>query len=217
MNEELLLSMINAEYYNEQRRLSINTSARQQTKRNLVDGLSPYVISKVNSCLRDEISNEELFRSSETMQTCCDDYDIDFDLILPEDCLDETEFENADVELDDSNDNLVFLNEICSFKDKNNSIPLHPYTSISTGEFCIAILRILRQANLCKSYSSKILELIHLALPQPNNLPISINAINKYLQGKFLFFNIQKPWLSPFCALECIFEKPYVKMIRKKI
>ena len=64
------------------------------------------------------------------------------------------------------------------------------------------------------------LQLIHLALPQPNNLPTSINAVLKYIHIKLILLyilgsihNINVIYIK-FCFLFCIFclvENLFVK------
>lgn len=184
MNEEFLLSMKNAEHCNQQRRISINTVARVQKNINLVNGLSPYLISKPNKCSHHGFSNEEASSSSQTIDEFCDDDNIDCDLNLPEDDIEKTEVEDIYITVNDEDDNLFLLKELFSLKNQNNSIPLHPYMSVTTSEFCTLLVRAFQQANLCKSYSSRILGLFHLAMPQTNNLPASMNAVNQFLEGK---------------------------------
>jgi hypothetical protein len=105
--------------------------------------------------------------------------------------LTDDDFYDDQAELDD---NLVLLDELFSSKDEHfllkyapNPLPLHPYTNTSTNEFCTNLISTFRKANLCKTYSLDMLKLIHLALPQPNNLPTSVNAVLKYIRVKLLF------------------------------
>ena len=184
-----MLATNNADRYNEQRRLLRNNLAQRQTNINLVGELTSYEISKPGNCFYGDTSNREVPSASETINPYYFNYDIDFNLILPEDCTESTEAE--DVNDDEPDDNLVLSNELFSSIDESNSLALHPYTSITISEFCTSLVRTFLQANLRKSYSSSILELIHLALPKPNILPTSIDVLMKYLQGIFSIFLIQ--------------------------
>lgn len=183
MNEEIRLAMEKAENCHQQRRLSRNTLAREQTNINLIGGLSPYVISKTSIYSHDESSNTEVSDLSETIYLFDQNDDIDFDLIVQEDYIENTAVEDSDA--DDPNENFILANESFASNEKY-SLPLHAYTNVSTSEFCAALLWKFRQANICKSTSTSILELINLALPQPNNLPTSIHAVMRHLQGRFL-------------------------------
>jgi hypothetical protein len=194
MNEELLLAIKNAEHHKEQRRLLKNHLSRRQTTINLVDGLSPYVIPKIKNSVNCGFSNDEASGSSESIYTYNPTYDIDFDPVLTEDCIRNSEADDFYDDQEELDDNLVLLDELFSSKnelflskDGQDSLPLHPYTNISTNEFCTNVIRTFRTANLCKTYSSDMLKLIHLALPQPNNLPTSLNAVLNYIHGKLSF------------------------------
>jgi hypothetical protein len=195
MNEELLLSIKNAEHHNEKRRSLKNQLLRMQTTVNLTDGLRPYVISKIKNSINCNSSNIEAPTLSESICASYHNYDIDFDPVLTEDEDENNEIESFYDDQPELDDNVFLLNELFSLKDedfslkdKSDVLPLHPYTNISTNTFCINLIRTFREANLCKNYSSNMLKLIHLALPQPNNLPTSMNAVLKYIQGKLLFF-----------------------------
>lgn len=186
MAEELLLALKNAEYNNEQRRLLRNQRSRKQTLVNLVDGFVPYIISKNENLVDSGLSNHEILSSSEPIHAYDENDGIDFNLFLAEDCADNNEsddLENDHVEFDD---NIILLDELFSSKVEQDFLPLHPYTNISANEFCKNLIHTFRQANLCKTYSSNMLKLIHLALPEPNTLPRSINSILKFIQGKLV-------------------------------
>jgi hypothetical protein len=185
MTEEFLLALENAEYMNEQRRLLRNQRSRRQTTINLTDGLLPYVISNENfnePCL----SNHELSSSPEPLCVYECNYDIDYDLISTEDCIDNNETDDFEDNEEDLNDNIIVLDDILSSKVEQDFLPLHLYTNIFINEFCTNLVRTFRQANLCKTYSSDMLKLIHSALPQPNNLPTSIDSILNFIQGKYI-------------------------------
>ncbi|CAF4171168.1 unnamed protein product [Adineta steineri] len=184
MNVELTLAMEIAEDHNEQRRLTRNNVARKQTVINLVNGLSSYVISERKNATECDVSNSETLSASKPIDTTYDNYDIDFDLISPE-FIENTE---ADDSNDDTlNDNFNLINELILSHNKQVALPLHPYTNISTKEFCTNLLRAFRQTKLCKTYSTNMLKLIGSGLPQPNNLPTSLNSLLRYMNVENLF------------------------------
>ncbi len=217
MNEELLLSIENAKHRNEHRRLLRNQLSRRQTIVNLTHGITPYVISKPDNlvdCISSSI-NEPL--SSESIYTAFDKYDIDFGPVFTEDVIQNSEtddFYDDQAELDN---NLLLLDELFSSRDERslseyagNLLTLHPYTSISINEFCANLINTFRKANLCKSYASDMLKLIHLALPQPNNLPASVNAILKYIRGKLLLHTRLTFLNCFFNSIFCLFSGKFV-------
>ncbi|CAF1530074.1 unnamed protein product, partial [Adineta steineri] len=125
-----------------------------------------------------DVSNSETLSASKPIDTTYDNYDIDFDLISPE-FIENTE---ADDSNDDTlNDNFNLINELILSHNKQVALPLHPYTNISTKEFCTNLLRAFRQTKLCKTYSTNMLKLIGSGLPQPNNLPTSLNSLLRYM------------------------------------
>ena len=69
MDEEILLAMKNAEHHKEQRRLLNNETSQTQRTINLTDGLSPYVISKMEKLIDCPPENIEAPTSSESMYT----------------------------------------------------------------------------------------------------------------------------------------------------
>ena len=122
---------------------------------------------------------------------------------------------------DDQEDyNLILLNELFLSEHEQVPLPLHPLTNLSTNEFCTKLVHTFQEANLCKTYSSKMLQLIHSALSQPNNLPTSLNALLKYIHVKLILLyilgsihNINVIYIK-FCFLFCIFclvENLFVK------
>ena len=175
MNIELLLAMENAENYNQQRRVSQNIYFRKQTVVNLTDGILPYRVPTAANFVNCNISNREMSSSSETIYTYHHSYDIGFDPVLTGHCMEKAETDVLDDDQED--DNLILLNELVLSEHEHVPLPLHPFTNLSTREFCTNLVRTFREANLCKTYSSRMLQLIHSALPQPNNLPTFINAL----------------------------------------
>ena len=61
---------------------------------------------------------------------------------------------------------------------------LYHHTSVKTTEFCANLLRVFRKANLCKTHSFDILQLIHGILPQPNHLPTSMSSLLRSIECK---------------------------------
>jgi hypothetical protein len=187
MNVELLLAMKDAEHHNEQRRLSKSNLSRRQTTTNLIDGLAPYVIPHAKKFVHCDFSNNEVPSSSQTIPVYHHNFDIDFDPILSDVCMANIETHDSDDDQlndDQLNDDAILLNELFSSKGEQDSSSLHPYTNVSTSKFCANLIRVFRKSNLCKSYSSDMLKLIHTVLPQPNNLPTSLNALLQYIHGK---------------------------------
>ncbi|CAF1058835.1 unnamed protein product [Rotaria magnacalcarata] len=66
--------------------------------------------------------------------------------------------------------------------------PLHPYTDMLTNSFCFRLLKSFRYSKLSQSESHRLFDLIHSALPSPNNLPISINKLLQKLELNQNFF-----------------------------
>ena len=66
---------------------------------------------------------------------------------------------------------------------------LHPYTDIPTDIFCRRLLQTFRDSKLSKSEHHKFLNLIHDALPIPNNLPLNMNKLLLLIQIKKNLFN----------------------------
>ncbi|CAF1205337.1 unnamed protein product [Adineta steineri] len=64
---------------------------------------------------------------------------------------------------------------------------LHNWTNISTQEFCAKLLRLLRDAKICKSQTDKLIQLIYSGLPTPNNMPKSMKQILAKMQVQELF------------------------------
>lgn len=186
MTEEVLLALKSAEHINRQQRLLRNQRSRIQTTTNLTDGLLPYMIynGDKDDC---DSSNYDLSKSSEQLVEVDQSPDIDYDLILPDYCVENSQIDAFEFEEDQtlSEDSANVLKDFYSSKTISNTIPLHLYTNISMNEFCINLIRTFRKANLCKAYSTDILKLIHSALPQPNTLPNSMNSILKFIQGKY--------------------------------
>ena len=82
---------------------------------------------------------------------------------------------------------LISINDVFLSRNEQTSLTLHSYTNISQDEFSTKLLHLFRQANICKVYATKILKLINLVLPQPNNSPTSLKALLEYMQGNLLF------------------------------
>ena len=165
-----------------------------------------------------KLSNRYNYVQNQVINSTCTyhhSYDIDFDSVLTGHCMEKTETDVLDDDQED--DNLILLNEPFLSEHEQVPIPLHPFTNLSTNEFCTSLFRTFREANLCKTYSSKMLQLIHSALPQPNNLPTSVNTLLKYIHGKLILLYILGSIHNinvKFCFLFCIFclvENLFVK------
>lgn len=67
--------------------------------------------------------------------------------------------------------------EICD-EDLNQPIEfLHHYTDVSTHDFCYRLIRMFRDLHICKSKYRKFIQLIQSILPNPNNLPSSMDLL----------------------------------------
>lgn len=173
--------------------VAVNSADSQQMK--FYGGKEPRISSrdcllilfkKKENSINCRSSSIEATRLSDSICTSYVNYDIDFDPIITDDSIQNNEdntFDNDETEL---NENLALLDELFlsedehfPTKDASGLVPLHPYTNISRNEFCTNLIRVFREANLCKIYSSTI--------PQPHNLPTSVNAVLKYIQGKLYF------------------------------
>ncbi|CAM4829295.1 unnamed protein product [Rotaria magnacalcarata] len=193
MNIEISLALTAAEQQNQQRRNLRNSRSRGQTELNLIDGITSYLHTTAAAVtttttapsFANEFSTNEQSCLSEIILTNNNFYDIDFGPV--ESIVDETEsVDIADCQIND--DYLTLLNELSLSCGSHNSAFLHSYTNITQSQFCTNLLRIFRDANICKAYSAKILQLINVALPHPNNLPTSLNALLTYMQVENLFF-----------------------------
>ncbi|CAF1945767.1 unnamed protein product [Rotaria magnacalcarata] len=69
--------------------------------------------------------------------------------------------------------------------------PLHPYTDMLTNSFCFRLIKSLRQSKLSQSECHILFDLIHSALPSPNNLPVNINKLLQKLELNQFFFEKQ--------------------------
>ena len=64
---------------------------------------------------------------------------------------------------------------------------LHGYTSVPRKSYCLDLLNLLRDANVCKSHSTRFIRLIQSALPIPNTFPSTIQDILHLLKVEDLF------------------------------
>ena len=64
---------------------------------------------------------------------------------------------------------------------------LHGYTSVPQKSYCLDLLNLLRDANVCKSHSTRFIRLIQSALPIPNTFPSTIQDILHLLMVEDLF------------------------------
>ncbi|CAM4837547.1 unnamed protein product [Rotaria magnacalcarata] len=69
---------------------------------------------------------------------------------------------------------------------------LHPYTDTPANTFCYQLVNLFRQSQLSKTQCHSFVDLIHSALPQPNNLPLNMNQLLSTLQLKVNFFKKRK-------------------------
>ncbi|CAF4735302.1 unnamed protein product, partial [Rotaria sp. Silwood2] len=87
----------------------------------------------------------------------------------------------------------VYSDSIFEENDSTYSIQLlHPYTDIPTAIFCRKLLQTFRDSKLSKNEHHKFLNLIHDALPIPNNLPLNMNKLFSLIQIKKNLFNKKK-------------------------
>lgn len=95
----------------------------------------------------------------------------------------------------DNNDNFSachFHEDLTSDVDSNDQLHeksplLHQFTSISTKSYCVELLKLLRNANVCKSHSNRFITLIQSILPIPNNFPSTFKHILSLLNIEDLF------------------------------
>lgn len=64
---------------------------------------------------------------------------------------------------------------------------LHELTSIMTKSFCFDFMKLLRDANVCKSHSNRLIELIQSILPIPNNFPFTMKELLSLIDFSDLF------------------------------
>jgi len=184
MDIDISLAMENAEQQSQERRNSRNVGLRRQTIVNLTQGLLPYLDINTTNSFDDQFSNNHLLCSSDAILIDDAPYDVDFG--PAETSSDETD--NDEIIENQSNDQLISINDVFLSRNEQTSLTLHSYTNISQDEFSTKLLHLFRQANICKVYATKILKLINLVLPQPNNSPTSLKALLEYMQGNLLFF-----------------------------
>ena len=184
MDIDISLAMENAEQQSQERRNSRNVGLRRQTIVNLTQGLLPYLDINTTNSFDDQFSNNHLLCSSDAILIDDAPYDVDFGPV--ETSSDETD--NDEIIENQSNDQLISINDVFLSRNEQTSLTLHSYTNISQDEFSTKLLHLFRQANICKVYATKILKLINLVLPQPNNSPTSLKALLEYMQGNLLFF-----------------------------
>jgi hypothetical protein len=95
-----------------------------------------------------------------------------------------------DVNSDDLDAN-KFIDELLGDNDCENSctdqLPLHGFTSISTKSYCVQLLKLLRDANVCKSHTKRFISLIQSILPLPNNLPSTLDDLLSLLNIENFF------------------------------
>ena len=184
MDIDISLAMENAEQQSQERRNSRNVGLRRQTIVNLTQGLLPYLDINTTNSFDDQFSNNHLLCSSDAILIDDAPYDVDFG--PAETSSDETD--NDEIIENQSNDQLISINDVFLSRNEQTSLTLHSYTNISQDEFSTKLLHLFRQANICKVYATKILKLINLVLPQPNNSLTSLKALLEYMQGNLLFF-----------------------------
>ena len=184
MDIDISLAMENAEQQSQERRNSRNVGLRRQTIVNLTQGLLPYLDINTTNSFDDQFSNNHLLCSSDAILIDDAPYDVDFG--PAETSSDETD--NDEIIENQSNDQLISINDVFLSRNEQTSLTLHSYTNISQDEFSTKLLHLFRQANICKVYATKILKLINLVLPQPNNSPTSLKTLLEYMHGNLLFF-----------------------------
>ncbi|CAF1160347.1 unnamed protein product [Rotaria sp. Silwood1] len=69
---------------------------------------------------------------------------------------------------------------------------LHPYTETLTNTFCYRLVNIFRASRLSKTECRTFFDLIHSALPNPNNLPSNMNQLLSMFQLKHNLFKKRK-------------------------
>jgi hypothetical protein len=62
-------------------------------------------------------------------------------------------------------------------------VKLHNFTDINKVEYCKKLLLFLRDAKVSKTHTNRLIQLIHAALPSPNNLPKSMKQLLTEMQG----------------------------------
>lgn len=92
------------------------------------------------------------------------------------------DYEQNDESNDDYNDQSTELLQLISSATQFD-VNLHEFTNVRTNEFCRRLLTWLRQGNVCKQQSEKILELFRSVLPIPNHLPRSMKDLLLQVNG----------------------------------
>jgi hypothetical protein len=64
-----------------------------------------------------------------------------------------------------------------------SDVKLHNFTDINRTEYCKKLLLFLRDAKISKTHTNRLIQLIHAALPSPNNLPKSMKQLLTEMQG----------------------------------
>ncbi|CAF2789815.1 unnamed protein product [Rotaria sp. Silwood2] len=189
MDLEITLAIEKGQHQFQQQLKSRKEKSREQKVVNLVQGLSPYLVTEATTECTNQFSNNQLLYSCESIISQNNDennynnMDIDFDLL---------EYENDESDTDDeidnqSDDDLTSLHGNRLTEPDQNSALLHQYTHITQNEYCTNLLYLFRQANISKLHSAKILQLISSVLPQPNTAPTTLKALLDYMQVDNLF------------------------------
>lgn len=80
---------------------------------------------------------------------------------------------------------------------------LHNFTNIKTKNYCEILLKTLRDARLSKAQSNKLISLLKLALPEPNNMPSSLKELLSMNEIEDIFL---KRRVCVLCASEVSYE-----------
>lgn len=65
---------------------------------------------------------------------------------------------------------------------------IHEFTDVKTATYCTDLLNLLRDAGISKSHSKRLIALIKLILPIPNNLPSTMDDLLSFMNIDDLFF-----------------------------
>ena len=88
---------------------------------------------------------------------------------------------------------------------------LHYFTNILTNEYCRNLLRMLRDAKICKSQCNAMIKLLKSALPEPNNMPSSLKQLLSAMNVENLF--VKKKVCIP-CGHEVPTEQTFCNQCR---
>ena len=85
---------------------------------------------------------------------------------------------------------------------------LHRFSDILTHHYCFKFTQILRDANICKVHSNRLISLIKSALPEPNNVQSSLGELLTILNIEDMFLKRQ---VCLLCQRELLYNETACK------